>query len=133
MASFGRFGAGGSINPIDAALLQQSQSGWRAAEPGRQTVRLLFDRPRRIKRVHLNFQEPNAARTQQFVLRWSSNGGRSYREIIRQQYNYSPPGTTAEREDYSVDLDVVTNLELAIIPDISGGLAHASLTQLRIA
>ena len=62
-----------------------------------------------------------------------TNGGRSYREIIREQYNFSPPGTTAEREDYSVDLDVVTNLELAIIPDISGGLAHASLTQLRIA
>jgi hypothetical protein len=72
-------------------------------------------------------------RTQQFVLRWSSNGGRSYREIVRQQYNFSPPGTTREREDYAVDLDGVTTLELNIVPDISGGPARASLAQLRLA
>jgi len=67
------------------------------------------------------------SRTQEFALRCSSNDETSHREIVRQQYNFSPPDTTTEREDYSVDLDSVTNLELLIIPDISGGHARASL------
>ena len=120
-------------HPIESGLSPNSESGWEAAQPGPQTVRLLFERPQRIKRVHLEFHEYQSARTQEFVLRWSSNGGRSYREIVRQQYNFSPPGTTAEREDYSVDLDGVTNLELTIIPEIGGGPARATLAQLSLA
>jgi hypothetical protein len=56
-----------------------------------------------------------------------------YREIVRQQYNFSPPGRDSRGEDYSVNLAGVTTLELNIIPDISGGSARASLTQLRFA
>jgi hypothetical protein len=122
-----------AAHPIESGLLPGSESGWRAAQPGPQTVRLVFDQPQRIKRVHLEFHEIELARTQQFVLRWSSNGGVSYREIVRQQYNFSPPGTTRECEDYPVDLDGVTTLELSIVPEISGGSARASLAQLRLA
>jgi hypothetical protein len=93
----------------------------------------VFDQPQRIKRLHLEFHEDDVERTQQFVLRWSSNRGQSYREIVRQQYNFSPPGTTNECEDYPVDLDGVTTLELSIVPDISGGPARASLAQFRLA
>jgi hypothetical protein len=66
------------------------------------------------------------------VLRWSSDGGQSYQEIVRQQYNFSPPDTTRELEDFTVELDGLTNLELSIIPNISGGPACASLNQLRL-
>jgi hypothetical protein len=83
--------------------------------------------------VHLEFHEYQSARTQEFVLRWSSDGGRSYHEIVRQQYNFSPPETTAEREDYSVDLHGVTHFELTMIPEISGGPARATLAQLCLA
>jgi len=122
-----------AAHPIESGLLPGTASGWRAAEPGPQTVRLVFDQPQRIARLHLEFHEEELERTQQFVLRWSSNGGQSYREIVRQQYNFSPPGTTREREDYPVDLDGVTTLELNIVPDISGGPARASLAQFRLA
>jgi hypothetical protein len=122
-----------AAHPIESGLLPGIESGWRAAQPGPQTVRLVFDQPQRIKRLHLEFHEDELERTQQFVLRWSSNGGQSYREIVRQQYNFSPPATTREREDYPVDLDGVTTLELTIVPDISGGPARASLAQLRLA
>ena len=122
-----------AAHPIESGLLPGTESGWRAGQPGPQTVRLMFDQPQRIKRLHLQFHEDELERTQQFVLRWSSNGGQSYREIVRQQYNFSPPGTTDEREDYPVDLDGVTTLELSIVPDISGGPARASLAQLRLA
>ena len=119
--------------PIESALIPGTGSGWRAAQPGEQTIRLLFDEPQRLKRIHLVFQENEQERTQEFVLRWSSDGGQSYREIVRQQYNFSPPEAAAEVEDYDVDLDGVTGLELKIVPDISGGSARASLAQLRVA
>ena len=120
-------------HPIEAALVPGTGPGWRAAEPGEQTIRLLFDEPLRLRRIRLVFQEDEQERTQEFVLRWSPDGGRSYREIVRQQYNFSPPGMTREVEDYNVELDGVTALEVKIIPDISGGSARASLAQLRLA
>jgi hypothetical protein len=120
-------------HPIESALIPGMGSGWRAAQPGEQTIRLLFAEPLRLKRIHLAFHEGEQERTQEFVLRWSSGGGQSYREIVRQQYNFSPPEAVREVEDYDVDLDGVTALELRIVPNISGGGARASLAQLRLA
>ena len=93
----------------------------------------MFDEPLQLRRVHVVFQEDERERTQEFVLRWSPDGGQTYREIVRQQYNFSPPGSTREIEDYAVHLEGVTALELKIVPDISGGSARASLAQLRLA
>lgn len=122
-----------AAHPIESALIPGTGSGWRAEQPGQQTIRLLFHEPQRIKHMNLVFQETARERTQQFVLRWSSDRGRSYREIVRQQYNFSPPDTTGECESLTVDLDGLTTLELSIIPDLSGGPACASLAQLRLA
>lgn len=122
-----------AAHPIESALMPNAGSGWRAAKPGKQTVRLLFDKPQKIRSIRLVFQENEQERTQEFVLRWSADGGQSYREIARQQYNFSPPGTTRELEDYTADLQGLTVLELVIVPDIGGGSAHASIAQLRLA
>jgi hypothetical protein len=119
--------------PIESALLLGTGLGWRAAQSGEQTIRLLFNEPLRLKRIYLVFQEDQQERTQEFVLRWSPDGGQSYREIVRQQYNFSPPAAGIEIENYDVNLDGVTALELKIIPNISGGRARASLAQLRLA
>jgi len=121
-----------AAHPIESALIPGAGPGWRAEEPGQQTVRLLFDEPQRVRHIRLLFQEDERQRTQEFVLRWSSDGGQSYREIVRQQYNFSPPGSTSECEDYDVNLDRVTALELAIVPDISGAPVCASLAELRL-
>jgi hypothetical protein len=122
-----------AAHPIEAALIHSFGSGWRAAQAGEQTIRFLFDDSQRIRRIQLLFIEDSQARTQEFVLRWSPDAGQSYREIVRQQYNFSPPGMVREFEDYTVDLVGVTALELKIVPDISGGDARASVAQLRIA
>ena len=122
-----------SAHPIEAALVPGGESGWRAAQPGEQTIRLIFDQPQRLTRMWLLFIEPDTARTHEFVLRWSPDGGRSFREVVRQQYNFSPAGATREAEDYEVSLDGVTALELVITPDVSGGDARASLERLRLA
>ena len=100
--------------------------------PGKQTIRLLFAHPQELHRIWLNFVEPADTRTQEYVLRWSPDGGQSFREIVRQQWNFSPQGATSETEDYRVELSGVTVLELSITPDTSGQSAFASLAQLRI-
>jgi hypothetical protein len=118
-------------HPIEAAFA--NGTGWHAATPGEQTIRLLFDKPQDLKRIHLQFDENRQERTHEFVLRCSVDGGRSYQEIVRQQYTFSPSGTTKEVEKYDVNLHGVTILELWILPNISGGNALASLTKLQIA
>ncbi len=119
-------------HPIEAALLSGHGSGWRASAPGKQTIRLLFARPQRLKQISLRYVEPATPRTQEYVLRWSPDGGQSYREILRQQWNFSPGGAASETEDHRVDLPAVTVLELIIVPDIGGGNAVASLERLRL-
>jgi hypothetical protein len=120
-------------HPIESALIPGRGSGWRAARAGEQVIRLLFDKPQKLHRIHLLFCEDLQERTQEFVLRWSPNHGQSYREIVRQQYNFSPLAATREMEDYRVDLDGVTVLELGILPDIRGGSACGSLEELFLA
>ena len=122
-----------AAHPIESALLPDRTPGWRASEPGEQKIRLLFAHPQQIRRIWLNFVETHTERTQEFLFRWSPDGGKSFREIVRQQWNFNPQGATSETEDLHVDLPAVTVLELDIIPDISGGNAVASLAKLRLA
>jgi hypothetical protein len=119
--------------PIESALLGVGGRGWRAANPGTQTIRLIFDEPQKLRRIWLVFEESENTRTQEFVLRWSPDTGHSFRELVRQQWNFSPPGSVREIEDYAVELSAVTVLELIIVPDKSGGAARASLASLRLA
>ena len=123
-----------AAHPIESALLSgRTPEGWRASGPGAQKIRLLFAHPQQIGRIWLNFVETHTERTQEYVFRWSPDGGKSFREIVRQQWNFNPQGATSETEDLHVDLPAVTVLELDIIPDISGGNAVASLAKLRLA
>jgi hypothetical protein len=119
--------------PIESALVPgESKKGWRAAEPGTHTIRLIFDRPQKLKRISLVFEEKETSRTQEFVLRWSSDREGTLREIVRQQWNFSPPHAITEAEEYRVELSDVTVLEMTITPDIAGGLARASLNRLAV-
>jgi len=120
-------------HPIEFALLGDEMSGWRAAEPGSQTIRLIFDSPQRLRRIFLAFEDSEVLRTQEFVLRWSPHVGQPFREIVRQQWNFSSPGGVREIEDYAVDLFDVGVLELIIVPDKGDGEALASLVKMRLA
>src|SRR5919197_1037563 len=46
-----------AAHPIEAALVPGSETGWRAAVPGDQTIRIIFDQPLRLRRVLLRFVE----------------------------------------------------------------------------
>jgi len=118
--------------PIESSLSLEPRQGWRAGQPGSQTIRLVFDEPQELKRISLVFEENEMTRTQEFVLRASANPGGPFREIVRQQWNFSAPASTREIEEYSVELSDIGLLELTIVPDISGGAARASLKSLRL-
>jgi hypothetical protein len=117
--------------PIESALLGQDSSGWRAGNPGPQTIRLTWRNPITVRRIRLVFEEHSHGRTHEFVVRASASDGPH--EIVRQQFTFSPPGTTVEREEYSVNLEGVARLELAIIPAIDDTNAFATLREWRIA
>ena len=119
--------------PIESALLLEGKGGWRAADPGRQTIRLIFDEPQKLRRILLVFEDTENSRTQEFVLRWSPHMGSSFRDIVRQEWNFSPPDSVRETEDYVVELSGVKVLELIIVPDKGGGEVRASLASLRLA
>ena len=120
-------------SPIESSLSIEPRQGWRAAQSGTQTIRLVFDEPQELKRILLVFEENEMTRTQEFVLRASANPGAPLRDIVRQQWNFSAPTSTREIEEYSVELSNVALLELTIVPDISGGAARASLKNLCLA
>ena len=98
----------------------------------RHTAYVILDRPRKLKLISLVFEEKKTSRTQEFAPRRSSDREGRLREIVCQQWNFSPPHTTTEVEEYRVELSDVSVLELTITPDIAGGMARAWLNSLAV-
>jgi hypothetical protein len=116
--------------PIETAFRPERGAGWKAAQPGPQTITLQFSVPQTIQQIQLRF-EADSPRTQEFVVSWSNNGV-NYREIVRQQFNFAPDGATVEEENYFPRFSGAMGLRLTIIPDISGRPALASLRAFRV-
>lgn len=119
--------------PVERALTSNDMRGWRAGEGGEQQIRLLFDKPVSLHKIHISFHETEVERTQEFVIRWTPAHSGAPIEIVRQQWNFSPRGSTVETEDYSVDLKDVSSIEIGIRPDLWRPEAVASLASLRLA
>jgi hypothetical protein len=117
--------------PIESAFAGEGR-GWRAADKGNQVIRIVFDTPTKLQRIRLEFFDTEAERTQEFTLRWAP-AGQALREIVRQQWNFSPLGATSEVEDYRVNLDRVSVLELTLRPDLQPNSGLASLAAWRLA
>jgi hypothetical protein len=112
--------------PIETVFADNGSAGWRAARAGKQTIRIIFDKPEAVRRIRLRFDEPELERTQEFTLSWCPAAG-GCKEILRQSWNFSRAATT-EIEDYRVNLDDVAVLELAIQPDVSSKDGIATLS-----
>jgi hypothetical protein len=119
--------------PIEFAFAPKHGAGWRASRPGEQQIRIIFDEPVSLHRIELRFDEADFERTQEFTLRWSAASGGPAKEIVRQQWHFSPAGSTTEIEHYRVDLDAVSVLELTILPDLHRQDAVATLASWRLA
>jgi F5/8 type C domain len=121
-------------HPIDCAFDGQRGQGasrWIAAQPGVQTLILAFDAPQTIRKVLLEIEEPDVSRTQEIALSISRDG-ETYQELVRQEYNFSPPGTTLEHEEWSIKAEAISHLQLRITPDKGGKIGRATLTTLAL-
>jgi hypothetical protein len=119
--------------PIESVFSADSGPGWRASQTGEQQIRLIFDQALEVHRIQLHFLEPTRDRLQEFTVRWLAADGGQPQEIVRQQWNFSPAGSTSELEDYEVNLDGVSALELVIKPDLAHNDALATLAAWRVA
>jgi hypothetical protein len=118
-------------HPFEDALGGEETEGWKAADPGPQSIRLKFDEPRAIRRIRLEFRETHFERSQEFSLSAVAAGQK--RQIVRQQWSFSPNGSTTEIEDYDVILPDVSVIDLEIDPGRHDKQAHASLQSIAIA
>jgi len=107
-------------------------SRWIAEKPGEQTLILAFDVPQMIRKITLEVEEQVVSRTQELALSLSQDGGQTYRQVVRQEFNFSPPGTAFEREQWTVSAEMVTHLRLWIKPDKGNQVYKATLTSLTL-
>ena len=120
-------------HPIDYMCDGQRGPGstrWIAEQPGDQTIVLAFDTAQNINTVSLEIEEAEVSRTQEITLATSRDGGHTYRELLRQEFNFSPSGTTFEHEEWRVAAEGITNLRVWIRPDKGGKPCRASITSL---
>jgi len=118
-------------HPIENAFDDRRGPGgsrWIAADPGEQAVIIEFDVPQTIREIGLEVEETEVSRAQELHLALSRDGGRTYQEFIRQEYNFAPPGTTFEREQWRVNGEGITHVRLVINPDRNGRPYRATLT-----
>ena len=80
--------------PIESALLGGENQGWRAAYPGTQTIRLIFNEPQNLSRIWLDFKDAENS-----VHRSSSCGGLLTVEILFEKSSASS-GTSARPIQY---------------------------------
>jgi hypothetical protein len=122
-------------HPVDHLFDGRNGRGgtrWIASAAGEQTLILAFDTPQTIREVTLEAEELQTSRTQALTLALSRDGGRSYREVLRQEFVFSPPGTTFERENWRVPAEGVTHVRVVIQPDKGGAPHRATMTSLTI-
>jgi hypothetical protein len=121
--------------PIEHALGKKETTGWRAAGTGPQLIRLHFDEPLNIKRLRFHFVDKAAERSQEFAV--FAGAGHELKEVVRQQWSFSPNGSTEEIEDFTVNLSGITTMEIRIDPDRSHdpkqSQNYASLQSLKLA
>jgi hypothetical protein len=105
---------------------------WASARPNAtELIVLEFDRPQRISHLVYEVEECRQARTQEVRVEVSADGGRTYRQVLAQDYTFSPQGATFQHEDLRLDLAALTHLSLTIVPNKDGS-GIASLTSLRL-
>ncbi|HEX3204455.1 MAG TPA: discoidin domain-containing protein [Nitrospiraceae bacterium] len=120
-----------SAHPIDLAFDGHHGPGgtyWLAAQPGPQKIIVAFDTPHTIQKVIVETEEREASRTQEMALAISRDGGSTYRELRRQEFNFNPDSTTWEREEWILAEADVTHVSLSIKPDKGRKDCRASLT-----
>lgn len=122
-------------HPVENAIDGRGGPGgtfWRAAQPDTtEQIVVELDRPLTLARLVYEVEERERARTQEVRVEASSDGGKTYRGLVTQEYNFSPNGATFQREELRIEVVDATHLRLTIVPN-KGGSGSATLTTLRL-
>jgi hypothetical protein len=123
------------VHPVEHMLDGRCGPGatrWTSARPDTtEHIVIEFDRPQTISRLVYEVEETMRERTQEVRVEVSEDGGRSYRQILVQEYTFSPGGATYQREEQRSNLLQVSHLRLTIVPNKNGS-GTATLTALRL-
>jgi len=106
---------------------------WSADSPGEQMIEIRFHQRTPVRRLRVVSSEVKESRTQEMTIWASLRGGERHREVLRQQFNFSPNGTTEEVEEYALELEDVSTIQLRIVPSIDGRPVVAHVSELRVA
>jgi hypothetical protein len=106
---------------------------WSAACPGEQLIEIRFRRPTTVSRVRVVSREAEQSRTQEMTIWASLRRGERHREVLRQQFDFSPGAATEQAQEYVVQLEDVSALQVRIVPSIDGRRAAACVTDLQVA
>jgi hypothetical protein len=124
-----------SDHPVEHLLDGNSGPGatrWISARPDTiEHILVEFDRPQTISRLVYEVEEAERERTQEVRVEVSEDGGRTYRQILVQEYTFSPRGATYQREEQRFNLSQVSQLRLTIVPNKNGS-GTATLIALRL-
>jgi hypothetical protein len=122
-------------HPVEHMLDGRSGPGatrWISARPDAiEHIVVEFDQPQPISRLVYEVEEAMRERTQEVRVEVSEDGGRTYRQILVQEYTFSPAGATYQREDQHFNLPQASRLRLTIVPNKNGS-GTATLTVLRL-
>jgi hypothetical protein len=110
----------------------QGGTRWASSRPDTtERIVLEFDHPQRISRLVYEVEECWQERTQEVRVEISTDHGRTYRQVLVQEYTFSPKGATFQHEDLRLELAAITHLSLTVVPN-KGGSGIATLTSLRL-
>jgi hypothetical protein len=122
-------------HPVEHMLDGRSGRGatrWVSAHPDAiERIVVEFDQPQAISRLVYEVEEAMRERTQEVRVEVSEDGGQTYRQILVQEYTFSPRGATYQREEQRFNLRQVSHLRLTIVPNKNGS-GTATLTTLRL-
>ena len=110
-----------------------SAGRWSSDCPGEQMIEIRFRHPTTVSRLRLVSYEAERSCTQTLAIWASSRRGERHREVVRQQFEFSPSGATERIEEYALQLEDVSVLQVRIVPRTDGQRAVARLSELQVA
>jgi hypothetical protein len=124
-----------ATHPVDSMFDGRDGPGgtfWESARENTiETILIEFDHPQIISRLIFEVEERQLERTQEVRVEVSCDGGDSFRQLVLQEFVFSPKGATYQREDLRVGVEKASHLRLTIVPNKNGS-GRAKLTSLRL-
>jgi F5/8 type C domain-containing protein len=134
LATF-RYSSEDPVHPLDHLIdgcCGRGGTRWASARANTtECIELEFEPAQEISRLIYEVEECRLERTQQVRVEVSADRGRIYRQILAQDYNFSPEGATFQHEEVHLEVRPVTHLRLTIVPN-KGGSGVATLTSLQL-